>query len=74
MGTNPRTMIEINAECQRIAADPCASDWLRQSINKMYLRDPVDAANDAGKLAGLMGERATAVAVAALTVGDLTPA
>ena len=69
-----RTMVEINAEVQRTAADPAASDWLRQSINKLILRDPVDAANDASYLATLMGERATAVAVAALTIGDLTPA
>jgi hypothetical protein len=40
-----------NSIAARIACDPCASYWLRDSVKALLQRDPVDAVNDAEALA-----------------------
>ncbi len=37
-----------------VLRDPAASFWLKDSLRSALLRDPVDAANDADILAGLL--------------------
>lgn len=43
-----------DAKVKAILADPCVSYWLKDAINTLLLRDPVDAARDAEVLASLM--------------------
>lgn len=40
-----------------VLCDPAASHWLKNALHAALLRDPVDAANDAGILARLLDKR-----------------
>lgn len=42
------------AEVTEVLADPAASHWLRQSLERALERDPVDALNDALVLASVL--------------------
>jgi 3'-phosphoadenosine 5'-phosphosulfate (PAPS) 3'-phosphatase len=42
---------------EQVLADPAASSWIKQALQSALSRDPVDAANDAEVLAGLLDTR-----------------
>ena len=41
-----------------------SSNWIKQAVRDLLARDPVDAANDAGHLAGIFERRALEIAIA----------
>lgn len=43
---------------KRLLADPSISYWLRDALTTALVRDPVDAANDAGLLSIILDKRA----------------
>lgn len=49
-----------NALVQNALSDPSTSNWLRSALESALPRDPVDAANDAERLAQILASRADA--------------
>lgn len=49
---------DLDRRIRAIINDPAVSYWLKQALEGALRRDPVDAANDAEVLAGLLMERA----------------
>lgn len=49
---------DLDRRIRAIIDDPAVSCWLKQALEGALRRDPVDAANDAEVLAGLLIERA----------------
>ncbi len=47
---------------EQILSDPCASKWLKNALREALGRDPVDAANDAEILAGILADRTRSAA------------
>jgi hypothetical protein len=45
------------SQIEEVLRDPAASFWLKDALNSALARDPVDAANDAEVLAGLLDRR-----------------
>jgi hypothetical protein len=50
-------MPTTTSEIKQILNDPCASFWLKQSLERLLQRDIVDAVHDAQRLANLMQRR-----------------
>lgn len=50
-------MLASAVQIQKILVDPCASHWLKYSLETAIQRDPVDAANDAAILFSLLEAR-----------------
>jgi hypothetical protein len=48
-------------EVAELLSDQAASDWLKESLERALLRDPVDALNDALLLASVLETRLRAV-------------
>lgn len=53
-------------ELKTMAYDPAHSHWFRNALLAALIRDPVDAANDAGLLAIVLDKRATELGSAAI--------
>ncbi len=54
-------MRKVNNEIAEVLEDPRTSTWLRETLRSAIQRDPVDAANDAQRLASLLTGRLEAM-------------
>jgi hypothetical protein len=59
--SNRYTMMDAQQRANHIAARPETSYWLRDALNALMRRDPVDAAHDARLLAAIMEQRANEI-------------
>lgn len=60
MNATPRLPVRVSAVTE-ILADRAASAWLKESLEKALMRDPVDALNDALLLASVLDAQLRAV-------------
>jgi hypothetical protein len=58
---NGYTMMDAQQRASFHQMDPATSFWLRDAINALMRRDPIDAARDARLLAAIMEQRANEI-------------
>jgi hypothetical protein len=60
MSSAPQLAVPV-PEVAEVLSDQAASDWLKESLERALLRDPVDALNDALLLASVLETQLRAV-------------
>ena len=60
MSRAPQLAVPV-PEVAEVLSDQAASDWLKESLERALLRDPVDALNDALLLASVLETQLRAV-------------
>jgi len=60
MSGAPQLAVPV-AEVAEVLSDQAASEWLKESLERALLRDPVDALNDALLLASVLETQLRAV-------------